>query len=169
MKNRAVSDSTLLIHLSKIGGLHLLKSLFDEIIIPKGVYHEVIAQGKNQSKNEIIHIKSLIDNKFIVVKTPQSLIKIESLDRGEKECISLCKNLEIDCILIDEKVGFNIARMFGLKPMRVTEVLLRLLNKKIISSSKYKELLKMLLQTGYFLHASIYDKLLSEGENFAKK
>ena len=163
----AVSDSTPLIHLAKIGKINLLKKLFDEIIIPRAIYQEIFA-GKNNGRNEILMIEELIKEKFIIIKEPKNIAEIENLDNGEKECISLCKELNINNILIDELKGFDIAQLFDLTPVRTTSILIILLDKKMINLNEYKELLKKLLSGGYFLNASIYEKLLNIGKNLSK-
>jgi len=43
-KLRAVSDASILIHLPAIGRFHLLMDLFQEIVIPEGVYEEVVVE-----------------------------------------------------------------------------------------------------------------------------
>ena len=43
----AVANSTPLIALSKIGLFELLKDYFNEILIPKEVYEEVVTRGGN--------------------------------------------------------------------------------------------------------------------------
>ena len=165
---KIVSDSTPLIHLAKISRISLLKNLFDEIIISKEIYKEIV-EGKKYGKNEILIIQKLIEEKFILIKEPKSVVEIENLDKGEKECISLCKELNISNILIDEKEGFYISQLFDLTPIRTTSVLIIFLDKKIINLKEYKELLKKLVDGGYFLDASTYQKLLTIGENIAKE
>ncbi|MDO8459730.1 MAG: DUF3368 domain-containing protein [Nanoarchaeota archaeon] len=165
---KAVSDSTPLIHLSKIGCLNFLKELFEEIIIPKAIYEEVIIKGKTLGKNEIILIEKLIEEGFIITKESKSKIELENLDKGERECIALCKELNINNILIDEKQGFKVSLMFNLTPIRTTSILIILLDRKIITFSKYKDLLKELPRGGYFLDALTYEKLLKIGENLVK-
>jgi predicted nucleic acid-binding protein len=44
---KVISDSSPLIHLSKIGYLRLLKDYFHRIVIPEAVYKECIVEGKN--------------------------------------------------------------------------------------------------------------------------
>ncbi len=166
---KAVSDSTPLIYLSKIGCLHLLKHLFEEIIIPKEVYNEVIAKGKEKKKNEVLFIEEMIEDKFILIKEPKSSLNIENLDKGEKECIALCKELGIKVILIDEKTGSNISYMLNLNPIRTTLILVASLDKKLINLARYKELLKTLPQEGYFIDSLTHQKLISIGENIARK
>ncbi len=43
-----VSDSSPLIHLSRIGRLYLLREFFKEILIPQAVYHEVVVDGEGR-------------------------------------------------------------------------------------------------------------------------
>ncbi|MEK6915304.1 MAG: hypothetical protein AABW89_02055 [Nanoarchaeota archaeon] len=162
-----ISDSSPLIYLAKIGCINLLNKLFDEIIIPIGVYDEIL-EGKKHEKNEVRIIEELIQKRFIIVKSPKSIIEIENLDKGEKEGISLCKELNIETILIDEKKGFNISYMFNLTPIRTTNLLIILLDKKLINLNRYKELLKGLIESGYFLNVVEYEKLLKIGENLSK-
>ncbi len=166
---RVISDSTPLIHLSKIGYLSLLKEVFEEIIIPPGVYEEIIIAGKKRGQNEVRFIEELILEKFIFVKEPKTVPEIAGLDKGEKECISLCKELSVKNILIDEKEGFHICEMFSLIPLRTTSLLIILLDKKIIHAEKYKEILRKLLGSGYFLDVRTYEKLLSIGERMNKE
>lgn len=164
---KAISDSTPLIHLSKIGIINFLKKLFEEIIIPREIYEEIIIEGKKHEKNDILSIEKLIEEKFITIKEFESNLKIDNLDRGEKACIALCKQLDINAILIDEKEGSNVALLFNLNPIRTTSILLILLDKKLIEFNRYKELLRKLLEGGYFLDALTYEKLLSIGKNIA--
>ncbi|MEK6926871.1 MAG: DUF3368 domain-containing protein [Nanoarchaeota archaeon] len=165
---KAISDSTPLIHLSKIGCINFLKDLFEEIIIPEEVYNEIIVKGKEQGKNEVFLIENLIEEEFIKIRETNSTMEVTNLDKGEKECILLCKELRINNLLIDEKKGFSIANMFNITPIRTTSILLILLDKNIINFNKYKELLRKLSESGYFLDIKTYEKLLSIGENINK-
>lgn len=162
----AVADSTILIHLAKIGKINLLKSIFDNIVIEDEVYKEIIK--KEQAHGEISLIKSLIDEKFIAVKQAGKQIEIQGLHEGEKKSIFLCKELQIENILIDEEEGFKIATMFGLTPIRTTTILIILLDKKLIRLQEYESLIKRLSESGYFLNASTYDRLLQIGRSIAK-
>lgn len=163
----AVSDSTPLIHLAKIGCINFLKNLFEKIIIPKEVYEEVIIEGKKQGKNEILLIEKLMEEKFINIEETKTTMEIANLDQGEKKCITLCKELNINIILIDETEGFNISGIFNLMPIRTTSLLIILLDNKIIKLTEYKELLKKLSQSGYFLDSLTYERLLDIGKNIA--
>jgi len=43
---KVVSNSSILIHLAKIGKLELLKKYYGNIIIPEAVYIECVVEGK---------------------------------------------------------------------------------------------------------------------------
>ncbi len=161
---RVISDSTPLIHLAKIGKIYLLEKLFEEIIIAKEVHREVIEKGKELNKSEIKIIEKLIDENFINIKEAKEKIELPNLHKGEKETLSLCRELKINSLLIDDKEGFNIAVMLNLTPIRTTSILIILLDKKIINFNEYKESLKNLSESGYFLDAITYEKLLDIGK-----
>ena len=44
-KAPVVADASVLIHLSRIGRFELLRQLYETIVIPKGVYTEVVEVG----------------------------------------------------------------------------------------------------------------------------
>jgi len=77
--------------------------------------------------------------------------------------MSLCKDIKIRALLIDEKEGYEAALILGLKPLRTTSLLLRILNKKMIKFNDYKEALIGLSESGYFLSAETYERLLEAG------
>lgn len=164
----AVSDSTPLIHLAKIGKLNYLEKLFDNILIPKEVYEEIIIKGKKQNKSEVPMIEKAISN-FIIVKDCNSTINQPNLDLGELKAISLCKEQKIRNLLIDENEGYDIALILGLKPLRTSAIILRLLNKKIINLKEFQESLINLSKSGYYLSAEIYNKLLETGKRLSLK
>ena len=148
---QAVSDATPLIHLSKISKISHLKKLFDKIFIPKEIFEEVVL------------IEGLIEENFVMVKETFSKAEMPNLHVGELKAIALCNELKVKNLLIDEKEGYKAAELVGLNPLRTTALLLRLLNKKIIKFEEYKESLLALSESGYFLSAETYERLLEAG------
>jgi len=51
---KVISNSSPLIHLSKMGYLGLLKDYFQRIVIPETVYKECIVEGKNREEVKIL-------------------------------------------------------------------------------------------------------------------
>ena len=103
-----------------------------------------------------------------MVKETKSKIEIANLHEGEKKAFALCKERKIKNILIDDKEGFNTALILDLLPLRTTSLLIIFLDKKLINFNEYKESLKKLSETSYFLDLSTYEKLLSIGKNLQK-
>jgi hypothetical protein len=49
-----VSNASPLITLARIGQLDLLRQLYNDIIIPEAVWHEVVVEGTNQPGAEVV-------------------------------------------------------------------------------------------------------------------
>lgn len=165
---QAVSDATPLIHLSKISKIGHLEKLFRNIYIPKEIFEEVVVKGKELEKKEVVLIEELIEKKFIIVKDAISKVEIPNLHYGELKAIALCKEINIKNLLIDEKEGFDAAIVLSLSPLRTTAVLLRMLKRKIINFDDYKQSLLNLSESGFFLSAETYEKLLNAGRQIKK-
>lgn len=165
---QAVSDATPLIHLSKIRKILYLKKVFNKIYLPQEIFDEVVTKGKNLEMKEIFPIEELIDQNFLIVKDVSANIEIPTLHVGELKAMSLCKQLRVKTLLIDEKEGFEAAKLLNLHPLRTTALLLRLLNKRIIKFNEYKESLLKLSESGYFLRAETYQKLLEAGKKLKR-
>ena len=93
----AVSNSTPLIALSKIGKLNLLREYFNQISIPRAVYDEVVVKG-----GILYGAEEVAEAEWIIVEDVMNSLAIESLsiylDAGESEAIVLAK--EKNCLLI---------------------------------------------------------------------
>ncbi|MFO7792722.1 MAG: hypothetical protein ACQESD_05875 [Thermoplasmatota archaeon] len=62
---KVVSNSSPLIHLSKIGLLDILNELFNEIIVPEAVYDECVVEGGGRKDAESIEKAEWIKTKPI--------------------------------------------------------------------------------------------------------
>lgn len=105
------SPLTALLHLRK---LSLLSDLYNQVYIPTSVLkemEELVAFGYD------ISFLNDISKYTIRTATDIGLIKELStvLDAGEAEAIALAKELEADLLLIDEKLGKDLAVKQGIK------------------------------------------------------
>ncbi|MCK4929185.1 MAG: DUF3368 domain-containing protein [Methanosarcinales archaeon] len=93
----AVSNSTPLIAVSKIGKFELLRDYFSQIYIPKAVYDEVVVNG-----GVLYGAEEVKEADWIILENVGNALAVESLsmhlDAGESEAIVLAK--EKDCLLI---------------------------------------------------------------------
>ena len=105
----AVSNTTPILSLYKIGQLALLKSLFDQVIVPKAVHDEIAVLGKGKQGHEAVDTANYIQIKEVQNVLAVNLLRAQ-LDYGEAEAIVLAKELGADVLLLDEKKARRIAQ-----------------------------------------------------------
>jgi len=152
-----VSDTSPITNLLKIGRVSLLQQVFKEIIIPNGVYEELIKipSQKSQIENTKWIKKQDSKNKEFI----NDLLKI--LDRGESESIALAVELKADYLLIDEKKGRKIANEHGITITGLLGVLRRAKLKGYLE--KVKPILDRLREeTGFRIHQNLYKEILKD-------
>jgi len=105
---KVVADTSPLTALLHIKQIPLLKTMYGKVIIPSTVASELntlITFGYDLSflkEKETFIIQKAMDKQFIAVLSRQ-------LDPGEAEAIALAKVLQADLLLIDEKLGKQLA------------------------------------------------------------
>ena len=105
----AVSDSSPLILLSKIGELNLLRDLFESLLIPKQVYDEVVGPGLAGSA-EVANAPWILVREVEILKP-----RDPRLGLGELACIALAIQVKPDLVLMDDLNARRAARAVGLK------------------------------------------------------
>jgi len=147
---KVISNTTPIISLASIGKLRILKKLFNEIIISEAVYNELKAK-KSYGYNEI-------ETDFIKVKSIEGQIYRElllsQLDLGEAETIILAKEVNADYVIIDENIGYRIAKNSGLNVIRTLSIILRAKEKGIIDATK--PLLDEMILKGRWYSKKVY-------------
>ncbi len=165
----AVSNSTPLIYLAKIGKLDLLKVLFGEILIPKEVWNEVVEKGKSLGRKDAYIVENAVARGWIKVVAADTFeIPIE-LDKGEEEALSLAKQLNLDIVLIDEVSARSAARLLGLTPRGTIFVLLMALKQRKIEFDGFLQALDELIEEGFRLKEEVYVQAIKEATKLTKK
>jgi len=104
-----VSDTSPISNLVMIGRLDILQNLFPKLVIPPKVLSEVQALQNFGVDTSIID-----DANWIRVQPPQNTVEVSRLlseiNRGEAEAIVLCEEMKADLLLIDERLGWNVAQ-----------------------------------------------------------
>ncbi len=155
-----VSDTSPVSNLILIERLNILQKLFAEIIIPTAVDAEIRALkkfGKDLSKYETAQ--------WIKIAAPKNLQKVRSfqikLDEGEAQAITLTLEINCDLLLMDERIGTNIARQEGLQTIGLVGILIKAKEEKIIE--EVREVLVDLKNTaGFWLDNKLERKILEE-------
>lgn len=153
--HKIISNTTPIITFLSISKLDLLKEIYSEIIIPYGVFEE-IEQGKYKnfyrdlSEIDWIEIRSITDE--------NSLKYVHELDKGEAEVIILANEINADLVIIDEKLGREYAKYFGLKLTGTLGILLKAKELKLINN--IKPLLVAMTKNGIWLNKKLTNNVL---------
>jgi len=156
-KSSVVSNAGPLIHLSKIGLLHLLKKLYAEVVIPAKVKFEVVDQGKKKGFPDALLIEKAIEEGWITVKevkTNKSLLssaKTLGLEEAEIEVIQYAYQTKATA-LIDDEAAREFARILGVTVRGSLGVLLEGLKRGILTR---KEALKKLDELSEVMYISM--------------
>ncbi|MFZ2535678.1 DUF3368 domain-containing protein [Methanothrix sp.] len=161
----AVSDSSTLIHLAKIGHLHLLLDFHQSILIAPAVWREVVQEGKDwpgSSEIEEGRGEGWID---VVAPANQALVSslLEDLHEGESETIALAIERCPDIVFLDESDARKKARAYGLNISGVIGILIRAEKEGKISSLK-EELDRLRNDSGFWIGEDAYQNAIHSSE-----
>jgi len=158
-KLKVVADSSCLIGLSQVEQLELLKELFLEVTIPRAVYDEVVIKGKGEAGSEETEAaikEGWILRKSISDKTALSALNT-TLGRGESEVIILCKELELEYALIDERKARDMAELMDINTIGILGII-DLAIEMGFSIDK-KRMVDQLINLGFRISDKIYKKI----------
>jgi uncharacterized protein len=122
-----VSDTSPITALITVGSFDLLPKLFGEVVIPRAVESELLAEHA-----------SLPLGLRIVDVTNLDLVTLyrASVDAGEAEAIQLAKELAADRLLIDDAKGRKLAASEGLAIVGLIGIVLLAKRNGLISSAR---------------------------------
>ena len=158
-----VSDTSPIINLAIIGRLDILPALFGKVIIPQKVFEEITILGADMPGADEIRIATWVE-----VRKCSNTALIQALqlqvDPGEAEAIALVLELKGQLLLIDERIGRQLAKEFQLPIMGLLGVLKIAKEKGLIS--KIKPMLDQLIHVaGFRIAKELYHEILEmEGE-----
>ena len=151
-----VSNTTPIISLSSIGKIEILRDIFQEVIIPQAVYDEIKSKQQGYGYNEV-------DLAFIKIEkvknTELTLDFLNQLDAGEAETIVLSKELAANNTIIDENIGYGVAKEAGLNVIRTLSILLKAKEMGVIT--EVKPLIEDMILKGRWYSKRVYHSFLS--------
>ena len=158
-----VSNASPLIALIRIGQLDLLRQLYGTIVLPEAVWHEVVVEGADQPGAEAVSSASWIMRR-IVTNRPLVHGLQQELDAGEAEAIALAVEIDDAWLLMDERLGRDTARHFGIRYTGVVGVLIEAKHKGLVQA--LQPLLDALRNlAGFRVSEALYWRVLQdEGE-----
>lgn len=158
---KVVSNSSTIIHLSKINRLDLLQDFFQKILIPEAVYRECVLEGKDREEVTLIKNSEWIN---VLEVKDKKLVKLlrSTLDDGEGEAIALSLEVSADLILLDEYDAREKARILGLQITGLIGILLRA---KLEGKIKLlEEEIERLQKTGFYIDDELIAKVLKKSK-----
>ncbi|HID27321.1 MAG TPA: hypothetical protein EYP22_05795 [Methanosarcinales archaeon] len=164
------SNSSPLIHFSKLNLLNLLVEIYETINIPKAVYNDIMA-GKEKYYDAMLVERAVYANKIKVIDLDEEYnIMAENLKSfigdGESEAIALAKQINTE-LLVDDKKARNIATLMVLEIKTTLSSLLLMLKKDLIDINEYKICLQKLSKRGWF-SSDVILEYLNAGLNLKK-
>lgn len=157
---KVVSNTSPLINLARIGHLNLLPSVFGRLLIPEAVWQEAVIDGEGQPGAKEIRQADWIE-RVTVSNRPLVRSLRQELDPGEAEAIALAVEINADWLLMDERLGRQTARHFGLGYIGLIGIL------KVAKRRGEIEALSPLLEqlrdiAGFRISPALYEQVLRE-------
>src|SRR4051812_47691253 len=119
-----VADTSVILNLCRVQHEHLLKELFQRVLIPSRVATEFVRLAVAQARFAGLVLPAWIT----VLSDPESMpspLAKANLDPGESAAIALCLNEKADALLIDEALGRRVAEQLGLRTIGILGVLIQ--------------------------------------------
>jgi predicted nucleic acid-binding protein len=133
----AVANSGPLIALAKINHLHLVPSLYGEVIIPQAVYHEAVVVGQARGYPDAKVLQAFLSSmEWQPTESPEMPPELPGdtrLGRGEYEAIALAWQHQV-LLLIDEIYARSVADRLGLQTAGSLGILVEAYRKGILTS-----------------------------------
>ncbi len=152
-----------IINLAIIGRLDILPTLFGKVIIPQKVFEEITVQGADMPGADEVRAATWVEVRKC---TNTSLIQALQLqvDPGEAEAIALALEIKSQLLLMDERMGRQLAKDFQVPIMGLLGVLKIAKEKGLVP--KIKPLLDQLVHVaGFRIAKELYREILkTEGE-----
>jgi len=161
-----IADNSTLITLLDTNNFDLLFELFKEIIIADEVYAEITYQFYHKEKIDQYIIKNRLQLQSVEHKEMYEMLT-KRVDKGEAESITLAKKLELP-LIIDERKGRNIANSLGVPIIGLIGILLKLLEKNIITKERAIKVIEEVEENDFRLSNGLKDLIYKYKTNLPK-
>lgn len=144
-------DSSVIIHLARIGKLRLLSLYFKKIKITQDIEQEIIKDGKVGYEE----IKKGIGKWIEIKKVGQFTEKTGILSSADIELIKMAES-EKDFILTNDENIILFAKAREIETMWLTTFLILCVKKKLIDKKEAKQILHDLVKCGCYIRTDTY-------------
>jgi predicted nucleic acid-binding protein len=165
-----VSNSSPLIHLSRLGKLGYARSTFSSISIPPAVREETIEAGKSEGYSDALNLESL-ENDGWLQTIPLSKFFDEfavelskAVGRGEAEAIALAVEKK-ERLFMDDLKGRRTAELYKVETTTTLGIIFELLVAKALPRNDYTRNVKEYGSHGW-ISGEILNQFLERGTKF---
>lgn len=165
---KVIADASILIHLASIGRFYLLRKHFEEIIIPEGVYKEVVIEGWGFSGS--LETSEATKENYITVKKVTDKEKVKEIAEEynvgitNAEVIQLAKELNADIVLANEEEVRTAAEESGFRVKGCLGIITEAAKNKEITVWQAIKDIDNLVASGY----RISDEVISRAKEILK-
>ncbi|HLB70229.1 MAG: hypothetical protein OIN88_01735 [Candidatus Methanoperedens sp.] len=149
-----ILDSSSIILLAKV---RLLEKFLTgkQAVIPLSVYNESVIRGKDKGREDAYLIEALVKNGKIKVSEPnkptcKEVGSLFNLHGGERDVLALAKDMNIKCIICDDKKAINACKILELKFITALNVIIAMCLKGKISKEEAEKQIDMLDELGWY-------------------
>lgn len=147
------SNTTPFISLSSVDLLHLLPSIFGEVVVAPSVVEECSEGGR-------IFVPELASLPWVKVQPVQSQMQLPALfelDRGERDTLLLAALQTKALVVMDEKLGRNLAEYMGLQVTGTLGVLAKARTQGLIPS--FLQAALGMREQGIYFHEGLVNRI----------
>jgi len=157
-KSLIIADSSPLISLSIIGQLDLLRELYSKVLIPQGVWQEIVIDGAGLPGAQEVSKLDWIEIQNANPTISDSLAIL--IDKGEAEAIALATQLPDCTVLLDDARARRVAERFNLRRIGTVGILRRAKKKGLLN--KIKPFIEKLQLNGIYISQKLVDLILKD-------
>jgi uncharacterized protein len=155
-----VSDASPLTNLAAIGRLDLLRDLYHRVLLPRSVADELRAGDLSGIHDSPIFTVEWIEIRDVIHRGAVEEL-LTDLDLGEAEAIVLAKETHADLLLMDERIGRNIAMQRGIHTVGLLGTLVAAKQQGLLPVVK-PVLDELIREAGFWVSATLYQEVLGQ-------
>lgn len=155
-----VADASPLIHLSKVGRLQLLRKVYGTILVPRGVWDEVVTEAEGRPGAS--EVERGVKEGWIKterVSVPK-VLGAEGAMGADGEVISLARKRKIP-VLSNDRTLATIARTHGVRVIWLTQALVEAVEKGVVSSGEGRTILRELVRAGLRVRSEVLAEVVN--------
>jgi predicted nucleic acid-binding protein len=165
-----VSNSSPLIHLSRLGKLGYARSRFSSLMIPPAVRKETIEAGKSEGYSDALNLERLEKDGWLkTIRLSNSSVSLaeelsQAVGRGEAEAIALAVEKK-ERLFMDDLKGRRTAQLYEVETTTTLGIMFELLVSRALTRNDYTRNVKEYGGQGW-ISGEILNEFLERGAKF---